>query len=68
MREALARGVTFPREVDGAAFGGHLRPANAGEDRVDRRLLANHSGKSRIVVALRQRGGRTLTRAFLREF
>ena len=26
-------------EVDGAAFGGHVRPANAREDRVDRRLL-----------------------------
>ena len=26
-------------EVDGAAFGGHVRPANARKDRVDRRLL-----------------------------
>lgn len=54
-------------EVDGAAFGGHVRPANVREARVDRRLLANCSGRRRIVVALRQRGGRTLTRAFLRE-
>lgn len=54
-------------EVDGASFGGHIRPANAREDRVDRRLLRNRSGKRRVVVALRQRGGRTLTRAFLRE-
>ena len=44
-----------------------MRPANAREDRVDRRLLGNRSGKRRIVVALRQRGGRTLTRTFLRE-
>lgn len=49
-------------EVDGAAFGGHVRPANRREDGVDRRLL-----KRRIVVALRQRGGHTLTRTFLRE-
>ena len=54
-------------EVDGAAFGGHVRPANAREDRVDRRLLQNRSGKRRVVVALRQRGGSTLTRTFLRE-
>ncbi len=54
-------------EVDGAAFGGHVRPANAREDRVDRRLLKHRSGKRRIVVALRQRGGRTLKRTFLRE-
>jgi transposase-like protein len=72
LREALAtetRDIQLAGqvEVDGAAFGGHVRPANAREDRVDRRLLANRSGKRRIVVALRQRGGRTLTRTFLRE-
>ena len=54
-------------EVDGAAFGGHVRPANAREDRVDRRLLKNRSGKRRVVVALRERSGRTLTRTFIRE-
>lgn len=54
-------------EVDGAAFGGHVRPANLREDRVDRRRLAHRSGKRRVVVVLRQRGGRTLTRTFLRE-
>lgn len=54
-------------EVDGAVFCGHVRPADARQDRVDRRLLRNRSGKRRIVVALRQRGGRTLTRTFLRE-
>lgn len=47
-------------EVDGAAFGGHVRPANAREDRVDRRLLRNRSGRRRVVVTLRQRGGRIL--------
>lgn len=54
-------------EVDGAAFGGHVRPANARADRVDRRMLRNRSGRRRVVVALRQRGGRTLTWTFLRE-
>ena len=54
-------------EVDGAAFGGHVRPANLRSDRVDRRILRNRSGKRRVVVMLRQRGGRTMTRSYLRE-
>lgn len=33
-------------------------------DRVDRRLLQNRTDKRRVVVALRERGGRTLTRSF----
>jgi transposase-like protein len=48
-------------EVDGAYFGGHVRPANMKEDRVDRRLAENQTGKRRVVVAIRQRKGRTLT-------
>ena len=72
LREAMARETAGERlkgdvEIDGAYFGGHVRPANARKDRIDRRLLKNRSGKRRVVVALRQRGGRTLTRAFLRE-
>lgn len=72
LREAMAletRDATLAGEVevDGAAFGGHVRPSNAREDRVDRRLIANRSGKRRVVVALRQRGGRILTRTFFRE-
>jgi transposase-like protein len=72
LREAMATETREARlhgqvEVDGAAFGGHVRPANAREDRIDRRLLKHRSGKRRVVVVLRQRGGRTLTRAFLRE-
>lgn len=72
LREALAAEVREVQlsgevEVDGAAFGGHVRPANLREERVDRRLAGNRSGKRRVVVVLRQRGGRTLTRPFLRE-
>lgn len=47
-------------EVDGAFFGGHVRPENRVADRVDRRLAENRSGKRQVVVALRERGGRTL--------
>ena len=72
LREAMTAETRQARlhgevEVDGAAFGGHVRPANLREQRIDRRRLGNRSGKRRVVVVLRQRGGRTLTRTFLRE-
>jgi hypothetical protein len=47
-------------EVDGAYFGGHIRPSNWTENRVDRRLAINQTGKRRVVVIMRERGGRTL--------
>jgi len=47
-------------EVDGAYFGGHIRPANHVENRVDRRKAEYQTGKRRVVVALRERKGRTL--------
>ena len=37
-----------------------MRPANYKNDRVDRRMKANRSPNRRVVVALRERGGRTL--------
>lgn len=48
-------------EIDGAYFGGHVRPANRENMRVDRRLKRHQTGKRRVVIALRERGGRTLT-------
>jgi hypothetical protein len=65
LREALAaetRGAKLAGEVevDGAYFGGSIRPANLAENRVDRRLASNQTGKRRVVVAFRQRKGRTL--------
>ena len=47
-------------EVDGAHFGGHIRPTNLAKDRVDRRKSEHQTGKRRVVVAIRQRKGRTL--------
>lgn len=47
-------------EIDGAYFGGHIRPANLRANRKDRRLAENQTGKRRVVIALRQRKGRTL--------
>jgi len=54
-------------EIDGATVGGHVRPANARVDRVDRRLKAHRRNDRRSVVALRQRDGRTLTAVFQNE-
>ncbi|MDZ4056171.1 MAG: IS1595 family transposase, partial [Polynucleobacter sp.] len=66
LREALASetdGAVLNGEVeiDGAYFGGHIRPANLKADRVDRRRAQHQTGKRRVVIALRQRKGRTLT-------
>lgn len=72
LREALAaetRDATLAGtvEIDGAYVGGTVRPANARRDRLDRRRRANRRDDRRSVVALRERGGRTLTGVFARE-
>ena len=54
-------------EIDAAYFGGHVRPENRVADRVDRRLAGNKPGKRRVVAAMRERGGRTLTQVFAGE-
>ena len=66
LREALSAeqvGVTLAGEVeiDGAYFGGAVRPENRKEDRKDRRLKANLSDGRRVVIVMRERSGRTLT-------
>ena len=66
LREAMALEVQTGEvlaghvEVDGAYFGGHVRPENRKEDRKDRRLKENQSPNRRVVVAFRERQGRTL--------
>lgn len=72
LRQALAAETASDNlsgevEVDGAYFGGHVRPENRKEDRKDRRLAENRSDKRRVVVALRARLGRTLTAVFRTE-
>lgn len=66
IREALASEIEGQQlngtvEVDGAYFGGHVRPANKKEDRIDRRRAQNQSAKRRVVVVARERQGRTVT-------
>jgi transposase-like protein len=75
LREAMAASTKGLRiggegravEIDGAYFGGHVRPENRVADRVDRRRSENRSGKRRVVVAMRERGGRTLPQVFAGE-
>ncbi len=69
IREALAAEVETVRpsgtvEVDGCYVGGYVKPANFKENRVDRRLACNQTGKRRVVVAMRERNGRTLPFVF----
>ena len=72
LREAMASGMKGLQiggegrvaEIDGAYFGGHVRPENRAADRVDRRRAENRSGKRRVVVVMRERRGRTLAQVF----
>ena len=66
IREALAlevEGMTLAGhvEIDGAYFGGKVRPANHKENRKDRRKTENQNGERRVVIALRERDGGTKT-------
>ena len=62
LREAIASSTKGLRiggegrtaEIDGACFGGHVRPENLACDRIDRRLAANQSGKRQVVVVMRE--------------
>lgn len=66
IREAIAAEQTSVGEVagsvevDGAYFGGYMKPANRREDRKDRRRRVYQTGKREVVVVMRERGGRTL--------
>ena len=59
--EAQGRVLDGVVEVDGAYFGGYVKPANFKEARVDRRLVAHQTGKRQSVVVVRERGGDTNT-------
>ena len=48
-------------EVDGAYFGGYVKPANERKDRKDRRKMINQNGKRQVVIAVRARNGVTRT-------
>lgn len=65
LREAIAseqKDVTLSGtvEIDGAYFAGHVAPKNKAAKRIDRRLAEEQTGKRRVVIVMRERGGRTL--------
>lgn len=55
-------------EIDGAYFGGYVKPANYKENRRDRRRVVNQTGKRRCVVVMRERNGKTLPFVFKAEW
>lgn len=75
LREAMAsemKGRTIGgegkvAEVDGGYFGGYSKPANLKEDRVDRRLARNQTGKRKVVIIIRERGGNSVPAVFRTE-
>jgi transposase-like protein len=67
LREAMGSQIHNPDEpelsgtvqVDGAYFGGHVKPQNRKADRKDRRLAEEQTGKRQVVVVAREVMGRT---------
>jgi len=65
LREALgvaqqAQVLDGEVEIDGAYFGGYVKPANRKEDRVDRRYATQQGGKRRVVTIMRERNGQSM--------
>ena len=67
VRQAPIGGEGKKAEIDGGFFGGHVSSANRKENRRDRRLRENQSGKRKVVVVIRERGGNTLPGVFRNE-
>ncbi len=72
IREAMSAEIETMKasgtvEIDGAYFGGYSKPSNYKENRRDRRLAINQTGKRRVVVIMRERNGRTLPHVFKSE-
>jgi transposase-like protein len=66
-RDSADRSASGVVEIDGAYFGGYVKPTNFVENRKDRRKTKNQNGKRRVVVVMRERDGRTLPFVVKRE-
>ncbi len=67
MKGRMMGGEGVEAEIDGAYFGGYVKPENRKEDRKDRRFAVNQSGKRKCVVIVREREGKTLPMVFKTE-
>lgn len=67
VRQSAVGGEGKRAEIDGGYFGGYVKPANHRENRRDRRLRQNQSGKRQCVVVIRERGGKTVPGVFRSE-
>ena len=54
-------------EIDGAYFGGYVKPRNYKENRRNHRLAENQTEKRKVVVAMRERGSNVATQVFKAE-
>jgi transposase-like protein len=66
IREAIAAEqeravIDTEAAVDGAYFGGYVKPANRKADRIDRRLAMHRTGKRQVVIVARELNGETRT-------
>jgi transposase-like protein len=64
MKGRVVGGEGKVAEVDGGYFGGYVKPANHKEKRRDRRHAENQSGKRKVVVIVRERGGNSVPAVF----
>jgi hypothetical protein len=60
MRGRQLGGEGAEASVDGAYFGGYVKPSNLVENRRDRRKAENQTGKRQVVVIIREHGGESL--------
>jgi transposase-like protein len=64
MRGRVVGGEGKVAEIDAGYFGGYVKPSNRVENRRDRRLSENQSGKRKAVVVIRERDGSTIPGVF----
>src|ERR1051325_1888971 len=67
VRQAAIGGEGKRGAVDGGYVGRYGKTANRRQNRRDRRLRQNQSGKRKVVVVIRERGGKTLPGVFRTE-